>query len=626
MKKEYRETLKLFQCDYNRALEEDFAQVFSERADVRLFFINEDEAFTDGRNIVVDPACNGLFADKAALYNTEEYLCMSHECSNDSWMALRMNTRAQNIHECLHLLYTTFPLQSVNDVRSTTKVRRMVLGLIDNIIEDAFIEAVGCSVYDNLEIFLSFARMLRVFSDIPTQGTVERTFETKDTEHKLLPIVEYLNYMISALLYPMQKELKPSAAIKKYVKKTRTLFFEGARCGEPSERFTFSQRIFDIIAPIIPKNEENIKPCMFEKRLVGIKTHSSEAASIGTFSHAGKSAVITRLLFMSTDGKLLVRTDYKDKSAAIMKGFEKEKQTALSIVTYKGAVTERTGGDYDCTRIHKDIKIIETKPKINLNLKKAYKNIYNKYRININSYTAHFLRLLQGAVEVQEDKFVFGSGIASKRMGDIKKRYWFRKVQGIDVPSIAILLLIDGSGSMEGERRNSAMESAVILHEVLKKRRIEHAIVEHRALYGEPIVKHNILVSFDAREEEKYNIMMLDADDGTREGLTLYWAEKYLRESSYAENKLVIVLSDGVPAHGVDSDACYLPPVSIKDTANAARKIIKRGTDIIAVALDNEDEDSCYAELNEIYPHVVSCTNLKHLTGKLLTLISKRFV
>ncbi len=31
--------------------------------------------------------------------------------------------------------------------------------------------------------------------------------------------------------------------------------------------------------------------------------------------------------------------------------------------------------------------------------------------------------------------------------------------------------------------------------------------------------------------------MLLDADDGTREGLPLMWAEKYLKENSSAENK-----------------------------------------------------------------------------------------
>jgi nitric oxide reductase activation protein len=86
--------------------------------------------------------------------------------------------------------------------------------------------------------------------------------------------------------------------------------------------------------------------------------------------------------------------------------------------------------------------------------------------------------------------------------------------------------------------------------------------------------------------------------------------------------KLIIVLADGAPVHSYDE---YYPPVSVKDTANAATKIIKRGTDIIAVALDDGGNGiyPCYDALREIYPSVVSCTDLARLTGQLLEIISK---
>jgi hypothetical protein len=65
--------------------------------------------------------------------------------------------------------------------------------------------------------------------------------------------------------------------------------------------------------------------------------------------------------------------------------------------------------------------------------------------------------------------------------------------------------------------------------------------------------------------------------------------------------------------------------VSIKDTANAAAKITRRGTTIIAVALDdgNCTASSCYDELKAIYPSVVACADLKRLTEQLLRIISK---
>ena len=181
--------------------------------------------------------------------------------------------------------------------------------------------------------------------------------------------------------------------------------------------------------------------------------------------------------------------------------------------------------------------------------------------------------------------------------------------------------MIDGSGSMSGKRRKAAMNSAVILHEVLSAHNVEHAIVEHRAVFGEPYVNHNVLTGFNAKSAEKYNILLLDSYGGTREGLSLLWAERYLAQNSTSENKIIVVISDGLPAHEYGGIK-YFPPVSVTDTRNTAIKISHRKTKIISIAL-GEGGDSCYDELKQIYPRTVDCTDLNALTGQLLRIISK---
>ncbi len=230
---------------------------------------------------------------------------------------------------------------------------------------------------------------------------------------------------------------------------------------------------------------------------------------------------------------------------------------------------------------------------------------------------------MKAYVPEREEKRLFGSGISSRNLADTRKRYWYRNSEALGVPDLSVLLLIDGSGSMDGNRRENAMISSVILHEVLKKQGMEHAIAEHRAIYGKSEVQHNILVDFDSRDEDKFNILALEADEGTREGLSLYWAEQYITTRTVSDQRLIIVLSDGVPEHHDGNGNVYAPPVSVQDTANAAVKIMKRGTDIVAVALDDESDDKCYDALTDIYPHVVACTELKCLTGQLLEIISR---
>jgi hypothetical protein len=358
--------------------------------------------------------------------------------------------------------------------------------------------------------------------------------------------------------------------------------------------------------------------------LSGTKTHSGDPNAITNIVSEGRNAKIARRLFTDLDGNPLSDKDFNDQLIIIVDDYAEDKKAALKIVLFQPVVVTWKGSQFDCHSIHKGIEIVETKPKPNLNLRKAYQNIYSKYHININSYNSRFTQLLKARLPMREEKKLFGAGISSRNLADTKKRYWYRNVEDYGVPDLAVILLIDGSGSMEGSRREGAMVSSVILHEVLKKQGIAHAIVEHRAVYGEPKVKHNILIDFNGKEEEKYNILALDADEGTREGLSLFWAEHYITSKTSAEKRLLIVLSDGVPAHSIGEDSSsYVPPVSIKDTANAAVKIIKRGTDIIAVALDDDDEGSCYEQLMEIYPSVVACANLKRLTGQLLDIISK---
>ena len=625
--------LDLYQCEFNRNVEETFSSILAERNDLRLFFVNENQAFTDGVNIVVDPANDELFCDTEALWNTEDYLGLAHKVSHDKYTALQMITRCQNVHETLHIIYTTFPPCCSSDSRGKDKFRKMLLSSISNIIEDAFIEAAGASEFDNMDLFFMFGRVSRLYSNTPSEGTIQRTFKEfspkqDENSRKIALVMEYLNYFVTKLLYPMVKLEEPNKELSRYIEDTKQYFEEGSVCGNPKERYGYTQKIFDSIEELIPEfgNDEQFKPIdeMLEKLLGGIKTHGTKNSSITQFAHEGKTAVITKRLFDGKDGKYERPRHLTSVYIKAIEEFEKDKETVVLLSNVEPKIWEYTGNDLKASAIHKNIKVKVTRPKPDLNMKKAYQNIYNKYKLNINSFNAKFHQLLKGMVETKEDKYAFGSGIASKMLGDTKKRYWYRNVQGVDVPDIAILFLIDGSGSMEGNRRDGAMVSSVILHEVLAKNNIEHAIVEHRAIFDEPLVEHNILIDFNYKPNDKYNIMLLDADNGTREGLSLMWAERYLQENTSAENKVIIVISDGVPYHVV-GESEYAPPVSTKDTQNTANRIHKKGIEVIAVALDENDESACYDELKQIYHRVVACNDIKRLTGQLLTLVSKLF-
>ncbi len=620
---DYKEILDKFQCNHNREIEESFARAFAENDDVRLFFINEDEAYTDGINIVVDPAFYNIYKDEECLEKTEKHLDWPGLISANPWTALKMVTRGLSLHESLHLLYTNFPGNEFKDPDFTDKNNaRTVVSQISNIIEDAYIEAVGASVYDNIGIYLMFNRIAPHYAKKEVQGTAQKLVATQ-IDQKALNLGAYLNHMAGFLLFSMFKQPDPPDEIKEYVEKTKQLFLDGSVQADPDDRYKYCKKIYEIIKPLIPDDSElKLPQKMLPSSIPGQESHGLGQKSIGGAARKGKPQAVTTRLFGNLDGseKEPLDTDVPNL-VAVAKKFDADEKEADNIVKYKGYTVELPPTKVGAPPVHRDIKIIENHPKINLHLRKAYQNIYNNYHLTINSYNSRFLQLLRAQLPVRENRFPFGAGIDSRKLGDVKRRFWFRTQPGIDIPDLSVLLLIDGSGSMDGERRNSAMISSVILHEVLKKQGIEHAIVEHRAHHDKPEMDVNILLDFNAREDEKLNIMQLDADDNSRDGLALYWAEKYINTKTFCENKLIIVISDGAPCHNYDE---YFGPVADKDTANAAKKIIQRGTNIIAISLDDADSYSTYDNLKNIYPNLIACNNLKRLTGQLLQIISRQ--
>lgn len=653
---EFKDMLQKFQCEKNRLIEESFARTFAESEKTRLFFINEDCAYTDGTNIIVDPAFYDIYKDKKCLKMTESVLNWESAFSENPWNALKMVTRGLTLHECLHILYTDFPSAALKDKTFDSKNKLKTILNISNIIEDAYIEAVGASVYDNIEVYLKFNRIAPVFAEKVVSSTAGEKFKVSEpeqlkdyekpkeiqnlsvVEQKLLEeflrfqkikekaqiLIDYFDYMSCFLLLPFMLQKEPRSEIAEYVEKTKQLFLDGSVAENGDERYVFCNRIYEIIKELIPEDDEcklfdNLLPSQF----TGQQSHSGNPGNIQG-NHKGRSQKVTTRLFSNLDGS---KKEYKKSNnekefvLQLVDDFDKDKCQVYEIVDLKPVRIVQKGSSLSNNAIHKDIIVNENHPRINLNLKKAYQNIYEHYKININSYNSKFLQILKIHEPVQETRFQFGTGIDSKKIGDVKKRFWYKKQMEISVPDLSVLLLIDGSASMNGERRNAAMNAAVILHEVLKSQNIQHAIVEHRALSFMPEIDVNVLVSFNCKNEEKYNIMQLSADDNTRDGLAILWAERYINQKTSSEKKLILVLSDGYPIHEYDD---YTPPVSSKDTANSVKKIISRGTTVIAVALDNNSEDPTYEFLKEIYPSLIKCDKLEKLTGQLLTVISKQ--
>lgn len=687
---------------YSRDSEELFARMLSENHELRLYYNNGGEAYTDGETIVVDPSMWELFADKEKLKKISDYLKWPESILADTENALMIITRFQTIHECLHLIYTDFPLPVATDPLPKNNLERKVLASIANIIEDAYIEAAGCIAYDNMKFYLHFGRVSAVFAekDSHKESLAQRKARIKSltgNDKKAALLNEYLNHIISEVLYPMAEKNEPLSELVPYFNKTLTLFRDGCVAPSGNDRYKKAQEIFLAIRPLLPdvsessqsgaSSNDNGKDSIAEKssstatnsiplpKLNGNKTH---APSNNARPHKGRAFEIARPLhsaaidngakneadekketspfelleselkkedeenlgmdlFGSTEAKepqenkvsqaVASEMNTPTFSAEEIRTFINELNTlkeeirkeelsirqdthiAISADTFKGSTS------------HKGITIDEFHPAIDKSLKPAYEKVHKKFKSSIDSYAGRFLDLINTTTTVKERGFTFGSGIVSSRLGDTKKRFWYRNEADYDTPDLAVLVLIDGSGSMSGEKCERACQSAVILHEVLSKQNIPHSIIEHNAPGRTSKININILLDFFAKKDDRLNIMRIGADYCNRDGLALLWAEKHLNKVQ-AETKLLIVISDGQPYHPTRNEATeYTSMSAILDTKNIVKQISRRGIKVIGIALD-DNSCTCFNTLKAIYPNLLQCADLKELTKKLLGIIS----
>ena len=203
LSEEYQKILEHF-SKYSRDSEELFAKMLSENHELKLYYINEGRACTDGNKIVVDPAIWELFANKDKLRKIGEYLNWPESILSDTENALQIITRFQTIHECLHLIYTDFPLPVASDTLPTNKLEQDILATIANIIEDAYIEAAGCTAYDNMKFYLRFGRVSAAFVEDNSQAESidekeRRLASLNEFDKKMELLKEFMNYFISTI-------------------------------------------------------------------------------------------------------------------------------------------------------------------------------------------------------------------------------------------------------------------------------------------------------------------------------------------------------------------------------------------------------------------------------------------
>ena len=160
-----------------------------------------------------------------------------------------------------------------------------------------------------------------------------------------------------------------------------------------------------------------------------------------------------------------------------------------------------------------------------------------------------------------------------------------KSVDPKDKSNLAVILVIDESGSMCGSRIERAKEAAINFAEIFGKIGIPTYTMGFTADTSGADVVHHHYTSWDNNKNDRYKLTSIAASCNNFDGYSIRYASKLLglRPETH---KLMIVISDGQPAcyaysHG---DSGY------RDTKDAIREARSSGQVVLGVAI-GADED-----------------------------------
>lgn len=155
----------------------------------------------------------------------------------------------------------------------------------------------------------------------------------------------------------------------------------------------------------------------------------------------------------------------------------------------------------------------------------------------------------------------------------------------VDLPDMAISVLVDHSGSMRGERIYASMKAAMLLHDFATGIGIPVSVAGHRCPSGRH-VEYIVYTDFDQfSDNDRYRLAKMRAGGCNRDGAAIEISAKRLEERP-EKLKLLIVISDGQP-----NDDGYGGEAAVEDIKSIISKYRRKGVEIIGAAIGDDKEE-----------------------------------
>lgn len=272
--------------------------------------------------------------------------------------------------------------------------------------------------------------------------------------------------------------------------------------------------------------------------------------------------------------------DFFDRliEAEISMANAKEKEESDKLPEFKTIDKKYSGRHYKLSNVS-----------VNLKDTKIAKNSYNKVLLrNINSINATIKKLKKMfADDVEETEFRTSGKLSIDRTVSTTKtaKLFTKTVTPEDKTDMAVMVLIDESGSMSGSRIERAKEAAINITEIFGKIGIPTYIMGFTADMSGYDVIHYHYSDWNNKQEDRLKLTSIAAKANNFDGYSIRYASKLLglRPETH---KILFVISDGQPAA-----QAYNRDSGIRDTKDAIRESRSNGQTVIGVAIGSDIEE-----------------------------------
>lgn len=271
----------------------------------------------------------------------------------------------------------------------------------------------------------------------------------------------------------------------------------------------------------------------------------------------------------------------------------------------------------DLGNIHKDIKLQIVDVKTDANSQYDYLKALQQY--NILSNAKKMSRKIESIIKAQNYDTTFknrqtGKKICTTSLYRPDKKFFINKQVEETISPLAVTLLVDLSGSMEGRRLHYAKLGAIQLVEFCNKINVPISVYGHNSS-GDTVYIYNFF-NFNSSKSKMHCLMNMYAGGGNRDGAAIRFCCEQLDKRE--EKKMFVIISDGQP-----SAMNYGGFKAESDIHSIMKEYQKKGFIFVSASIgsDRENIRRIYGEKN-----VIDITDLSVLPKTLVKVIKNQIM